>query len=778
MALQARNKFSFVDGSCLKEIYATSNVLSAHWVRCNVIVLTWLMNYVSQDVYMSLVYYDNVASVWKELESTYDKVDGFVIFNLLQKVNNVKQGGSSVADYYHRLNSLWREFDALTKLPKYVCEVKCSCTASYELVLHQQLMKLMQFLMGLDDCYQSIRSALLTRDPLHKVGHTIDRCFETIGFPLDFKRNSNAVKQNFNVNTKVKLNDKQSSSSSPFSGFTSEQMQKLLSLINDSPSSNIHANIAGRASFFNGANQHLTASTIGMFNVVDITSLNITVGRPNGTLAIISHVGNFILTSNVVLFDVLVISGYYDLKNEKNLGTGSEYGSLYLFDMIKDNSIGKSNMVMCFNVSMLLWHNRLGHYFDQVPYRVPSREGFTYFLTIIDNYSRSTTESVNADYASDTKYLNLFDNKTSQSPNDDRRATPDENTATQFGNQSSSEGNLSQNYLGQSLSFNETDLEDVQTPGIRMSSRETKLHVRLNDYVLNSNVKYGIDKFVNYSSLKGSNLCFATTLNKSVEPFCLSDPNWVDAMNNEIKALNKNKYLDLVYKAIVVAKGFSQKDGFDYDESFSPMVKMVTVRCLVSIVVVNGWPLYQLDVNIVVLYDDIVKDVYMTLPDGYTSESKSKVCKLNKSLYGLKQALRQCNSKLIVALIEHGFEQRKFDYSLYVKHKGDVFIALLVYVDDIVITRTNKVEINNFTKFLSSKFLIKDLGELKYFLGIEVLKIDKGLCVTQRKYCPELLHEYGLLAARPVNIRFPENYVLYHVESKDDKYLNKSIGYQ
>jgi monomeric isocitrate dehydrogenase len=91
--------------------------------------------------------------VWKELEETYDKVDGSVVFNLLQKINSIKQGGSSVVDYYHRLNFLWREFDALTKLPKCVCEVKCECDASKELLIHQQLMKLMQFLMGLDDCY-------------------------------------------------------------------------------------------------------------------------------------------------------------------------------------------------------------------------------------------------------------------------------------------------------------------------------------------------------------------------------------------------------------------------------------------------------------------------------------------------------------------------------------------------------------------------------------------------------------------------------------------------
>ncbi|GKE06170.1 hypothetical protein Tco_1398188, partial [Tanacetum coccineum] len=99
-------------------------------------------------------------------------------------------------------------------------------------------------------------------------------------------------------------------SASTSSGFTFEQMQKLLNLINNNPSSSIHANMAGRASFFNGANQHLTVSTVGMFNVVDITSLNITVSHPNGTLATISHVGNLRLTNNVILYDVLVVSGY------------------------------------------------------------------------------------------------------------------------------------------------------------------------------------------------------------------------------------------------------------------------------------------------------------------------------------------------------------------------------------------------------------------------------------------------------------------------------------
>lgn len=142
-----------------------------------------------------------------------------------------------------------------------------------------------------------------------------------------------------------------------------------------------------------GANQHLTVSTNGMFNVVDIFSLNITVGHPNGTLANINHVGNHRLTCNVVLYDVLVVPCYcvsllsvnklikdsnmfvgfdedkcyiQDLKKQTVLGTSSESGVLYLFDMRSGNSVSMSNMVMCFNVSKDLWYSRFGHPADQV----------------------------------------------------------------------------------------------------------------------------------------------------------------------------------------------------------------------------------------------------------------------------------------------------------------------------------------------------------------------------------------------------------------------------
>ncbi|GJZ06729.1 ribonuclease H-like domain-containing protein, partial [Tanacetum coccineum] len=127
--------------------------------------------------------------------------------------------------------------------------------------------------------------------------------------------------------------------------------------------------------------------------------------------------------------------------------------------------------------------------------------------------------------------------------------------------------------------------------------------------------------------------------------------------------------------------------------------------------------------------------------DQSLSSSVLKVCKLNKSLYGLKQALRQWNAKLTTALAEHGFEQSKFDYFLYIKQKGSVFIALLVYVDDIVITAND----------------------------------ESGI---KEKYCLELLYKYGLLAARPVDIPFPKNCVLNFGGSEKDKYLNDFTSYQ
>ncbi|GJR84608.1 ribonuclease H-like domain-containing protein [Tanacetum coccineum] len=204
---------------------------------------------------------------------------------------------------------------------------------------------------------------------------------------------------------------------------------------------------------------------------------------------------------------------------------------------------------------------------------------------------------------------------------------------------------------------------------------------------------------------------------------------------------------------------------------------MVTVRCLLNIVVSMSWPVFQLDVNNTFLYGDLEEVIYMKPPEGYFP-SDNKVCRLKRSLYGLKQAPGQWNVKLTSTLIENGFSQSKSDYSIYTKSDKGVFLALLVYVDDIIITGNNVSEIEKFKVFLKSKFMIKDLGKLKYFLGIEIVDIGKGICLNQRKYVLDLLSDYGMLACKPAKTPLPSKLVISNKATEKDPVLDNITDYQ
>ncbi|GKA17761.1 ribonuclease H-like domain-containing protein [Tanacetum coccineum] len=213
----------------------------------------------------------------------------------------------------------------------------------------------------------------------------------------------------------------------------------------------------------------------------------------------------------------------------------------------------------------------------------------------------------------------------------------------------------------------------------------------------------------------------------------LKDVNWANAMNDEMHALYENKTWFMIDLLI----GISQLvvNGC-LELSRNLMVKwrdinlVSTVRCLINLAVQKNWKIYQMDVNNAFLYGDLKEEVYMLPHPRFFKNGETKVCKHEKSLYGLKQAPRQWNHKLSKALLE----QSKNDHSLFIKNKRYVCLYLLVYGDDLVITGSDVNEIESFKSFLSNKFKIKDLGELKYFLMIEVLKTKTGLCLSQRKY--------------------------------------------
>ncbi|KAJ9542625.1 hypothetical protein OSB04_029131 [Centaurea solstitialis] len=263
-----------------------------------------------------------------------------------------------------------------------------------------------------------------------------------------------------------------------------------------------------------------------------------------------------------------------------------------------------------------------------------------------------------------------------------------------------------------------------------------------------STVCHPISNFVSYDNFSANHKAFLTAINNNDEPKhfkqAAKDARWREAMQTEIKALEKNGTWTLEYlpkgkraidskwvykikfkpngeveryKARLVAKGFTQMEGVDYHDTFAPVAKLVTV--------------------------------YMKIPQGFSKDGETRVCRLRKSLYGLKQASRNWYHKFTTFLLSLGFKQSKADHSLFIYETKSITMATLIYVDDVIITGNCLDKIQEIKKQLDKEFSVKDLGPLKYFLGIEAAKTSDGLVLSQRKYTLDILKDSGKLGCKP-----------------------------
>nr|GEU43116.1 ribonuclease H-like domain-containing protein [Tanacetum cinerariifolium] len=411
-----------------------------------------------------------------------------------------------------------------------------------------------------------------------------------------------------------------------------------------------------------------------------------------------------------------------DLRARKFLGTGKQIGKLYYF---------KGNEGIDFESSK----------FNKGSYKITSRDRDVKVFEDIFPFKQNISSIID-NSVQDVNHLNFFNTDIFDDlldmPNDVERmihilkrhdTPPPPHSSSPFPPTFKGDGEHSH---GAYASVGEGE----------RSSRPSTFPRNFNDFIVDSKVKYGLEKYHKH---------------------------WVDAMNAEIDALYKNNTLELadllagrkaigfkwVYKikyksdgeierikGRLVVKGYNQWEGIDFDEK------------------------------------NLNETVYMSLPFGYFPSDENKVCKLSKSLYGLKQAPKKWNAKLTSALIKNGFTQSKSDYSLFTKNKDNVFIALLVYVDDIIIIGSSLIEIETFKKFLKTKILIKDLGKLKYFLSIEVLETKSGMCLTQSKYAFDLITEFGLLDGESSYIPLPPNNALSSKPTDTDPKLKNVTGYQ
>ena len=211
------------------------------------------------------------------------------------------------------------------------------------------------------------------------------------------------------------------------------------------------------------------------------------------------------------------------------------------------------------------------------------------------------------------------------------------------------------------------------------------------------------------------------------------------------------------YKVRLVAKGYSQKPGLDYTETFAPVAKFNSLRSLLALVCENDWELEGMDVKTAFLHSQLEEKVFMQIPEGLHTEVAHRmseprmVCELRKSIYGLKQSPRTWYEKINKFFLDHGFTRSEQDHNVYI-HKAFSLI-LLLYVDDLVLTSPSLRDIAWIQELLHAEFEMTDLGPLTSFLGMEIRRNrpTRILHLSQRRYIETILERHGMSESAPVN---------------------------
>jgi hypothetical protein len=208
------------------------------------------------------------------------------------------------------------------------------------------------------------------------------------------------------------------------------------------------------------------------------------------------------------------------------------------------------------------------------------------------------------------------------------------------------------------------------------------------------------------------------------------------------------------YKARLVAKGFRQVEGVDYDEVYAPVSKHSSLRALLSIVADGDFELHQLDVKTAFLNGELEEDIWLCHPPGFEQGPAGTACHLKKALYGLKQAPRAWHLKLKEELLGMGFIESDADPGLFILHYKDRSVYVLVYVDDLLVAGKNLSDVNRVKQMLMETFDARDLGDAKYFLGMEIERDRSAgtLKLSQKKYAEEVVARFGMTDAKPASV--------------------------
>ncbi|GJT85063.1 putative ribonuclease H-like domain-containing protein [Tanacetum coccineum] len=298
--------------------------------------------------------------------------------------------------------------------------------------------------------------------------------------------------------------------------------------------------------------------------------------------------------------------------------------------------------------------------------------------------------------------------------------------------------------------------------------------------------KFGESAFIGYiqdqqrtnhtDQLHCLSACFLSQLEPTSIAKALEDPDWVDAMQEEMQQFINQQVWKLVplpagkhaigtkwilknkrdargivvrNKARLVAQGHRQEEGIDYDEVFAPVARIEAIRLFLAFASYMGFLVYQLDVKSAFLYGEIEEEVYVTQPKGFEDPYFPKhVYRVVKALYGLHQAPRAWYARLSAFLLQHNYRRGTIDKTLFIKKDSRDILLVQVYVDDIIFGSTNKAWCDEFEVLMKGEFEMSAMGEMTFFLGLQVKQLPDGIFISQDKYVKDMLTKFDMESVR------------------------------
>ncbi|KAL6322595.1 hypothetical protein AAG906_009909 [Vitis piasezkii] len=753
ISLNAKSKLGFIDGTTTMPSATDKPDEHASWKKCNDMILSWILNSLSQDLADSVIFSTTAQEVWEDLRDRFSQSNAPRIFQIERDIACLTQDQMTVAAYYTRLKKLWDELGSYNDT---VCSfLQCNPRAYFVDESATMLPRLTLPLYkrrsnGLGATRSSSRSNPSNRKPLHcsycdRDHHVRETCWKLNGYPPEhpkhasnrsnhgsthFKRNNSHQSSANNVKERPVMQEVPSMTN----GLSDLQIQQILSIMQGkgtTQSTNPKANAAAsgllqtllhlhRLIIDSGATDHITSSPTLLVNSSKNTFLPPVAMRVENSS--ITSIGNLPLNSAATLKNVLGVPSFKDLTTRTTIGLGEQRDGLYYLVALASEKpktqTPSAAATSCrspssqVTSSTALWHRRLGHL---------SSSRLDFMAKHLLNFLFQSNNACDVCALAKQRRLPFF----------------------RFNFSIPSLPQIQTTVIPLSIS----DLSPpVPQPSPRTYfSHPTTLTTEFSFYLAITaspppNPFYAIHN--DPITLPWLYVIMYAT-NQDIEPTsyaeAASHSHWQEAMQSELAALEANHTWSLTslppgkkpigcrwvykikrhsdgtierFKARLVAKGYTQLEA-----------------CL-------NWSLHQLDVNNAFLHGDLHEEIYMSPPPGLRRQGENLVCHLHKSLYGLKQASDNgLPSSLTIQAA--GFVKSKADYSLFTCRKGKSF---------------DFVDILALKQFLHSHFQIKDLGDLKYFLGIEVSRSKKGISILQRKYTLEILKDGGFWV---LNMNFP-----------------------